>query len=519
MNNLFGFGSALGDIAKDLNGFVREVVEEFNTLPNAQKDNDDNEDEHQLDDEERAIEEELKHQLLQLSSDDDEDEDDGQRNDIANAESAVSSVIPQSNNDNVDQELQRELQAVDDDNDGNENNDDASENKQPNDVSNDSNNNNSAKPPIDDDNECKQETPETVSSAQFHALQQKYLQLKLNYRKSMLLVEKYQIHNKSLKESLNEQLILSEQQQSQMQEQQLVNDELDRKLAELQNKVEVDDGEMVTQSVTLDQSEATTNSQTENDDDDDDNDTNNNDTDNEPGMSKMDILKLKQTLQKASTNMKELKKRYKKVKDDLCQKIEEYDQLKSQYVTQKISASKEIRNLSNNLQTLSRQVQHNNSGLSKELQLILNAKFCLNEAVCESALINPLHLEMIGVVNGCMETVSWLIATSGVSERTTRRTSRDSAAEDNKSDSAVIVHDDDQEQNVDKTAIVSTANELSVEEMEAIKKNVICLRGVICEYIAIMQQWLKSLSDAIERKHEMNNVSPESNTEEFTNID
>ena len=32
MNNLFGIGSSLGVLAKDFNGFVREVVEELQTV-------------------------------------------------------------------------------------------------------------------------------------------------------------------------------------------------------------------------------------------------------------------------------------------------------------------------------------------------------------------------------------------------------------------------------------------------------------------------------------------------------
>ena len=54
----------------------------------------------------------------------------------------------------------------------------------------------------------------------------------------MLLVEKYQIHNKSLKETLDAQMIIKEQQTEQMKEYKLVNDELNKKVIELQTQIE-----------------------------------------------------------------------------------------------------------------------------------------------------------------------------------------------------------------------------------------------------------------------------------------
>ena len=45
MNNLFGIGTGLGNLAKDLNGFVREVVEELQTVStNANDTNENDED-------------------------------------------------------------------------------------------------------------------------------------------------------------------------------------------------------------------------------------------------------------------------------------------------------------------------------------------------------------------------------------------------------------------------------------------------------------------------------------------
>ena len=55
----------------------------------------------------------------------------------------------------------------------------------------------------------------------------------------MLLVEKYQIHNKSLKENLNEQMIMREQQFEQINEYQTVNDELNKKIIALKTEIEV----------------------------------------------------------------------------------------------------------------------------------------------------------------------------------------------------------------------------------------------------------------------------------------
>ena len=54
----------------------------------------------------------------------------------------------------------------------------------------------------------------------------------------MLLVEKYQIHNRSLKETLDEQLLIREQQSEQMKEYQNVNDELNEKIIGLQTEIE-----------------------------------------------------------------------------------------------------------------------------------------------------------------------------------------------------------------------------------------------------------------------------------------
>eukprot|EP01084_Bolivina_argentea_P175049 303166_1 len=191
--------------------------------------------------------------------------------------------------------------------------------------------------------------------------------------------------------------------------------------------------------------------------------------------SKEEVEKLKKTLQKASANMKELKKRYKKIKDDLVTKIEEFDRLKSQYVEFKMSSTNQVQQLKNTLnEVMNKQTQVD--GVSKALQIILNSKMYAND----EDTMNPIHLEMMNVLNGCIETMSRWIENGSHN------------VDDTKSDSVVIV--DEMEQ---------SANGNNVQELESIKANVVCLREIVCEFIAVIQQWLKVLNDGIDRKHDI----------------
>eukprot|EP01083_Nonionella_stella_P136523 415461_1 len=189
MNNLFGFGSTLGDLAKDINGFVREVVDELQTVATQdESENNNNENDTEFD-EEQAIEEELRHQLLQLSDDEyngstirDIDFDELKEN--------------ESNQDEIQHKYQPENQPEN------------ATDKQP-DVQSEK-----------QEQEQKQEQKEQFKSLEeYNNLYEKYMKLKQHYRKSISLVEKYQIYNKSLKETLNEQMIIREEQQLQINQQ------------------------------------------------------------------------------------------------------------------------------------------------------------------------------------------------------------------------------------------------------------------------------------------------------------
>ena len=125
--------------------------------------------------------------------------------------------------------------------------------------------------------------------------------------------------------------------------------------------------------------------------------------------------------------------------------------------------------------------------------------------------MNGFQIEMIGILNGCNETLLWL--TESI------KNEQGIAIDDNKSDSLVMIGN---------SGSVSSTNhgskDFSVNEFESIKSNVVCLREVVCEFIATIQQNLKVLNDGIERKqvdHEMNDgvASKKSSTEEYQNID
>ena len=129
-------------------------------------------------------------------------------------------------------------------------------------------------------------------------------------------------------------------------------------------------------------------------------------------------------------------------------------------------------------------------------------------------MINPIHFEMIGLLNGCIETLSWLSTSSGID-----KVSGNTNIDDAKSDSVVVVGDNDNDTSTKDTDTQS----LNYTELEAIKKNVVSLREIVCEFIAMIQQWLKLVNDGIERKMDVmsNNGDgrKKSMTEEFTNID
>ena len=131
-------------------------------------------------------------------------------------------------------------------------------------------------------------------------------------------------------------------------------------------------------------------------------------------------------------------------------------------------------------------------------------------------MINPIHFEMISLLNGCIETMSWLSTSSGIEKFNNNN------VDDSKSDSVVVI-DDNNDSNTNAVDTNNGNNELSFIELEAIKKNVVSLREVVCEFIAMIQQWLKIINDGIERRMDVmsNNGDgrKKSSTEEFTNID
>ena len=110
-------------------------------------------------------------------------------------------------------------------------------------------------------------------------------------------------------------------------------------------------------------------------------------------------------------------------------------------------------------------------------------------------MVHPLHLEMIGLLNGCIETMSWLIVATGIDTS--------GSMEDSKTNSVVMVNNDDINDDVNVKDLNVKDKEWNFIELEQIKKNVISLREVVCEFIAMTQQWLKILNNAIDRKQAM----------------
>jgi len=505
MNSLLGYGASL---AKDFHGFVKEVAEEIQTVASTEQNADGND---ELNDEERALEAELKHQLLELSDDE-------------HGGSEIRTLSKQEMQDLASQDEQANAKAA---------NAEGASAEQPED----------GKPDED---------------AKYDELHTKYAQLKQNYRRCMGLVEKYQIHNKSLKESLNKLLTINEQQQEQLKETEKVKGELNRKIIRLQSQIKYlkthkpkpkqqvrfeEPTAMELQAhdeekMKMEERRDDTPNLSETDSDLEEDEAAGSEStdkvaalpphsnpalrviksanaqlnktssamrlqkpppmsikrsvsmravrDDDEIISKPEMHKLKQTLQKASTNMKELKQRYQKAKDDLSRKTAEFDQLKSQYVTLKISSSKEIKELKAQCVTLklsnptkakqahlpkSTHREQPAQGFSKEVQMILDAKLRLE---CTPDVINPLQLEMISILNGCTETLQWLSTCSALN----------SGSGDG--------HD-----------------ELDTVELEAMRKNVSNLREVVCDYIASIQQWSKVL----------NTTMPLQQSSEVTNID
>ena len=127
---------------------------------------------------------------------------------------------------------------------------------------------------------------------------------------------------------------------------------------------------------------------------------------------------------------------------------------------------------------------------------------CLNADGCRTEQISPYHVEMIGLINGCIETMTWIRTTAGIEKGV-----------DYKSDSIVMIGGDD---NQSTATANETLKEMDATELSGVKRNVESLREVICEFIAVIQDWLKVLNDAIESK---TNTYEEDADQDTQNID
>ena len=131
---------------------------------------------------------------------------------------------------------------------------------------------------------------------------------------------------------------------------------------------------------------------------------------------------------------------------------------------------------------------------------------CLDENGCKTEQIIPFHVEMIGLLNGCCETMQWIRNTTGFDKQN---------QVDYQSDSIVVVGDVNQSNGDSTVTTNGTSTDMDVKELSNVKRNVESLREVICEFIAALQEWLKVLNEAIESKES----TAQTDQENIENID
>mmetsp|Transcript_104836 Transcript_104836/g.128025 ORF Transcript_104836/g.128025 Transcript_104836/m.128025 type:complete len:469 (-) Transcript_104836:71-1477(-) len=210
---------------------------------------------------------------------------------------------------------------------------------------------------------------EITKSDPYKELYAKYIKLKTDHQKSRLMVEKLSIHNKALKDTLNEQINKNQKQSEALLQQKSVNDELIRRLSSMDGSSNDKSGEQI-QSVSVD-----------------DNEINNDD------------------------EIKKLKINYAKVKNFAKKKNEAYKKLENEYALMKGNLNKEIDLLKKDNQILRQNgaTVVDNDGNDGIIGKILKE---LNGNTCDNDKIKRLHNELCKLLESGINGVEFLVQNS-----------------------------------------------------------------------------------------------------------